>query len=98
VELKDIRTGQKYNERFRSAEGVEKVRLDDEEIYNYLYTWVARRVIVWPRCESACWCRSRLSGWIWRITVPENLISVIEWRLVTCVCVLFVPIIPWQRG
>lgn len=38
MELKDIRTGQKYNERLRASEGVEKVRLDDEITYDYLYT------------------------------------------------------------
>lgn len=37
VELKDIRTGAKYNERLRAAEGVERVRLDDEVVYDYLY-------------------------------------------------------------
>jgi hypothetical protein len=59
--------GQKYNERFRSAEGVEKVRLDDEEIYNYLYTWVARRVFVWPTVLVCLCVSSWLSAWIWRI-------------------------------
>lgn len=36
VELKDIRTGTKLNERFRSTETVERVRLDEQE-YQYLY-------------------------------------------------------------
>lgn len=36
VELKDIRTGTKLNERFRSSETVERVRLDEKE-YQYLY-------------------------------------------------------------
>jgi elongation factor P len=37
VELKDIRDGTKLNERFRSAETVEKVRLDQKS-YQYLYS------------------------------------------------------------
>ncbi|TFJ83704.1 hypothetical protein NSK_004808 [Nannochloropsis salina CCMP1776] len=37
VELRDIRTGLKYHERLRASEDVEKVRLDDEELYDYLY-------------------------------------------------------------
>ena len=36
VELKDLRDGTKLNERFRSAETVERVRLDQRE-YQYLY-------------------------------------------------------------
>ena len=36
VELKDIRHGTKLNERFRSSETVERVRLDQKE-YQYLY-------------------------------------------------------------
>lgn len=36
VEMKDIRSGTKLNERFRSSETVEKVRLDEHE-YQYLY-------------------------------------------------------------
>jgi elongation factor P len=36
VELKDIRDGTKLNERFRSSENVERVRLDQKE-YQYLY-------------------------------------------------------------
>lgn len=36
VELKDIRDGTKLNERFRSSESVEKVRLDERE-YQFLY-------------------------------------------------------------
>lgn len=36
VELKDIRDGTKMNERFRSSESVEKVRLDETE-YQYLF-------------------------------------------------------------
>ncbi len=36
VELKDIRDGTKLNERFRSSESVEKVRLDQRE-YQYLF-------------------------------------------------------------
>lgn len=36
VELKDIRSGTKTNERFRSAETVERVRLDMKD-YQYLY-------------------------------------------------------------
>ena len=36
VELKDIRTGTKLNERFRASEAVERVRLDEKE-YQYLY-------------------------------------------------------------
>ncbi len=36
VELKDIRDGTKLNERFRSSETVERVRLDQEE-FQYLY-------------------------------------------------------------
>lgn len=36
VEMKDIKTGTKLNERFRSSETVEKVRLDESE-YQYLY-------------------------------------------------------------
>jgi elongation factor P len=36
VELKDIRSGTKLNERFRSSETVERVRLD-EKVYQYLY-------------------------------------------------------------
>ena len=36
AELKEIRTGQKLNERFRSDEKVEKVRLEQKE-YQYLY-------------------------------------------------------------
>tara|TARA_A100001037_G_scaffold112479_1_gene102504 strand:- start:142 stop:711 length:570 start_codon:yes stop_codon:yes gene_type:complete len=37
VELKDIRDGTKLNERFRSAETVERVRLDQKE-YQYLFS------------------------------------------------------------
>ena len=36
VELKDLRDGTKLNERFRSAESVERVRLDQRD-YQYLY-------------------------------------------------------------
>jgi elongation factor P len=36
VELKDIRDGTKLNERFRSSESVERVRLDEKE-YQFLY-------------------------------------------------------------
>ncbi len=36
VELKDIRNGTKLNERFRSAETVERVRLDEKE-HQFLY-------------------------------------------------------------
>lgn len=36
VEMKDIRNGTKLNERFRSAETVERVRLDQKD-YQYLY-------------------------------------------------------------
>ncbi len=36
VELKDIRTGTKLNERFRSSESVERVRLDEKE-YQFLF-------------------------------------------------------------
>jgi len=36
VELKDIRDGTKLNERFRSSEDVERVRLDQRD-YQYLY-------------------------------------------------------------
>lgn len=36
VELKDIRSGTKLNERFRSSETVERARLDQKE-YQYLY-------------------------------------------------------------
>jgi len=36
VELKDIRDGTKLNERFRSSESVERVRLDEAE-YQYLF-------------------------------------------------------------
>jgi elongation factor P len=36
VELKDIRGGTKLNERFRSSESVERVRLDQKQ-YQYLY-------------------------------------------------------------
>ncbi|MFQ5766270.1 MAG: elongation factor P [Rhodospirillales bacterium] len=36
VELRDIRTGSKLNERFRSSETVERVRLDQKE-YQFLY-------------------------------------------------------------
>jgi elongation factor P len=36
VELKDVRSGTKLNERFRSSETVERVRLDQKE-YQYLY-------------------------------------------------------------
>ena len=36
VELKDIRDGTKLNERFRSSEDVERVRLDQKE-YQFLY-------------------------------------------------------------
>lgn len=36
VEMKDIRNGTKTNERFRSAESVEKVRLDQKE-YQFLF-------------------------------------------------------------
>ena len=36
VELKDIRTGTKLNERFRSSETVERARLDQRE-YQFLY-------------------------------------------------------------
>jgi len=36
VELKDIRDGTKMNERFRSSEDVERVRLDEKE-YQYLF-------------------------------------------------------------
>ena len=36
VELKDIRSGTKLNERFRSSETVEKVRLDEVQ-YQFLY-------------------------------------------------------------
>ncbi|TDI63428.1 MAG: elongation factor P [Alphaproteobacteria bacterium] len=36
VELKDIRDGTKLNERFRSSESVERVRLDQKE-YQYLF-------------------------------------------------------------
>lgn len=37
VELKDIRDGTKLNERFRSSESVERVRLDQKE-YQYLFS------------------------------------------------------------
>jgi len=37
VELKDIRSGTKSNERFRSSETVERVRLDEKE-YQFLYS------------------------------------------------------------
>lgn len=37
VELKDLRTGTKLNERFRSAESVERVHLDETD-YQYLFT------------------------------------------------------------
>lgn len=37
VELKDIRDGTKLNERFRSSETVERVRLDEKH-YQYLYS------------------------------------------------------------
>ncbi len=37
VELKDIRDGTKLNERFRSSENVERVRLDQRS-YQYLYS------------------------------------------------------------
>lgn len=37
VELKDIRDGTKLNERFRSAESVERVRLDQKQ-YQYLFS------------------------------------------------------------
>ena len=37
VELKDIRDGTKLNERFRSSETVERVRLDEKD-YQYLYS------------------------------------------------------------
>lgn len=37
VELKDVRDGTKLNERFRSSETVERVRLDQRE-YQYLYS------------------------------------------------------------
>ena len=36
VELKDVRDGTKLNERFRSSEDVERVRLDQKQ-YQYLY-------------------------------------------------------------
>jgi elongation factor P len=36
VELKDIRDGTKLNERFRSSESVERVRLDEKQ-YQFLY-------------------------------------------------------------
>lgn len=36
VELKDIRDGTKLNERFRSSESVERVRLDEKD-YQFLY-------------------------------------------------------------
>ena len=36
VEMKDIKTGTKLNERFRAAESVEQVRLDQQD-YQYLY-------------------------------------------------------------
>jgi elongation factor P len=36
VELKDIRTGTKLNERFRASESVERARLDEKE-YQFLY-------------------------------------------------------------
>ena len=37
VELKDIRDGTKLNERFRSSEAVERVRLDEKD-YQFLFT------------------------------------------------------------
>lgn len=37
VELKDIQTGTKSNERFRSSEAVERVYMEDRD-YQYLYT------------------------------------------------------------
>jgi len=37
VEMKDLKTGTKFNERFRSSEDVEKVRLDQKEC-KYLYS------------------------------------------------------------
>lgn len=37
VELKDIRSGTKLNERFRASESVERVRLEQKD-YQYLYT------------------------------------------------------------
>jgi elongation factor P len=43
VELKDIRTGTKYHERLRASESVERVRLDDEEEYDFLYRCVRDR-------------------------------------------------------
>lgn len=36
VELKDIRNGTKLNERFRSAESVERVRLEQDD-YQFLF-------------------------------------------------------------
>jgi len=36
VELRDLRNGSKLNERFRSAENVERVRLDEKD-YQFLY-------------------------------------------------------------
>ncbi|MEK6734259.1 MAG: elongation factor P, partial [Pseudomonadota bacterium] len=36
IEMKDIKTGTKLNERFSSSESVEKVRLD-EKVYQFLY-------------------------------------------------------------
>ena len=36
IELKDIRTGQKYNERFRSDEKVEKIRLEQKQ-FQFLF-------------------------------------------------------------
>ena len=37
VELREVRDGTKLNERFRSAETVERVRLDQKD-YQYLYS------------------------------------------------------------
>ncbi|MCD6034343.1 MAG: elongation factor [Rickettsiales bacterium] len=37
MELRDIKTGTKLNERFRSSENVDRVRLDQKD-YQYLYT------------------------------------------------------------
>ena len=36
VEMKNIKTGSKLNERFRASEEVERVRVDEEK-YQYLY-------------------------------------------------------------
>ena len=49
VEMKDVKTGNKLNERFRSSEEVEKVRLDQKD-YQFLY--MNDEMMTFMNCEN----------------------------------------------